>query len=285
MDAITGNPTDFRGKVVLDVGTGTGILAWFAVRAGAKKVYAVEASGMARWAKKLMDANGVGDIVEVVNGKVEEVDIKEQVDVIISEPMGFMLVHERMLEAFIAARRRFLKPTGKMMPTVGTIFCAPFTDEALHQEQMSKSVFWHRKDFYGLDLTSLAEGAAADHFCQPVVGYLDPNSLISDDRATHTINFQKDTEKDLEVIDIPLAFTVSRTALCHGIATWFDVEFHGTTKRVTLSTSPFSPATHWYQCRLLLRHPIAVNATQKLTGNIHMTVNSKFSYNIELTGE
>jgi predicted RNA methylase len=54
------NPGSFKDKVVLDVGTGTGILAYFAARAGARHVYAVEASNMAEVATKLMaGATGV----------------------------------------------------------------------------------------------------------------------------------------------------------------------------------------------------------------------------------
>ena len=65
-DAIIGNPTNFRGKVVMDVGCGSGILSLFAAQAGAKKVYACEASGAAEIARVLIKANGFEDVVEVI---------------------------------------------------------------------------------------------------------------------------------------------------------------------------------------------------------------------------
>lgn len=70
--AILENKADFAGKTVLDVGAGTGILSFFAVQAGAKQVYAVEASGMARKAEKLSQGNGLSHLVTVVNKRVED---------------------------------------------------------------------------------------------------------------------------------------------------------------------------------------------------------------------
>jgi histone-arginine methyltransferase CARM1 len=64
------------------------------------------------------------------------------VDIIISEPLGFLLVHERMLESFVVARDRFLKPSGLMFPTSGNIIFAPLTDDVLYKEQLNKGVFW-----------------------------------------------------------------------------------------------------------------------------------------------
>ena len=64
------------------------------------KVYAVEASSIAMHANKLVAANKVDDVIKVVSGKIEEIDLPEKVDVIISEPMGYMLLNER-LEEFI----------------------------------------------------------------------------------------------------------------------------------------------------------------------------------------
>ena len=114
---------NIKDKIVLDVGTGTGILAMFAAKAGARKVYAVEASAMAHSAKELIKANGLDSVIEVLHGKVEKIELPgkdTKVDVIVSESMGFMLLHERMLEVFCVARDRFLKPGGLMLPTTGS---------------------------------------------------------------------------------------------------------------------------------------------------------------------
>lgn len=69
-------PNCFKDKLVMDVGAGSGVLSYFAAQAGASKVYAVEASDMARKMKKLVDAasdslskNGfMKDKIEVING-------------------------------------------------------------------------------------------------------------------------------------------------------------------------------------------------------------------------
>ena len=71
--AMMKNNVDFNNKVVLDVGTGTGILAFFACQAGAKKVYAVEASDSSEIAKLLSEANGYSNKIEIVKGRIEEI--------------------------------------------------------------------------------------------------------------------------------------------------------------------------------------------------------------------
>jgi histone-arginine methyltransferase CARM1 len=50
--------------------------------------------------------------IQVVAGKIEEIELPEKVDIIISEPMGYMLFNERMLETFLHAKK-WLKPGGK----------------------------------------------------------------------------------------------------------------------------------------------------------------------------
>lgn len=107
--AIHSNKSDFENKIVLDVGAGSGILSFFAsegkerlnlyesyvvtlvdllIPAGAAKVYAVEASNMAEHAQKLIETNSRGSVITVIAGKIEEIELPEKVDIIISEPMG-----------------------------------------------------------------------------------------------------------------------------------------------------------------------------------------------------
>jgi hypothetical protein len=45
-------------------------------------------------------------------------------------------VHERMLESYVIAREKFLKPGGLMFPTTGSIVLAPLSDEVLYNEQL-----------------------------------------------------------------------------------------------------------------------------------------------------
>lgn len=167
--AVYENKEDFRGKRVLDVGAGTGILSFFAAKAGASQVYAVEASGMALKAEKLAAGNGLQDIVTVVNKRVEEVTLDEKVDVLISEPLGIALVNERMIESYLVARDLLLKPGGKMYPDHAVLHASPFCDEALYNEQTQKANFWAAHDFYGIDLSPVQGDAHSFYFSQPAV--------------------------------------------------------------------------------------------------------------------
>lgn len=81
-------PGVVAGKVVLDVGCGTGILSMFAANAGARHVYAIECAEIIEQAREIIRANGLSDRITLIRGRVEEVELPEKVDVLISEWMG-----------------------------------------------------------------------------------------------------------------------------------------------------------------------------------------------------
>ena len=129
--AIEGNPKDFKNKIVLDIGAGTGILSIFAARAGAKHVYAVENAEIAYFAIDIIKKNGLSDKITVIKGKMEEVELPvPKVDIIISEWMGYFLLYEGMLDSVLFARDKYLdKKKGKMLPDRAQIFFAGLEDE------------------------------------------------------------------------------------------------------------------------------------------------------------
>lgn len=278
--AILGNLSDFHNKVVLDVGAGSGILSFFAVQAGAAKVYAIEASNMAQYAQQLVMSNNVQEKIMVIPGKIEEIELPQMVDIIISEPMGYMLFNERMLETYLHARK-WLKPNGKMFPTHGDLHIAPFSDEALYSEQYNKANFWYQSAFHGVDLTVLHKEAMKEYFRQPIVDTFDIRICMAKS-IRYVCDFLKDNESDLHDIDIPLEFHALQTGICHGLAFWFDVEFLGSTQQVWLSTAPTAPLTHWYQVRCLLHMPIFIKQGQMLTGRVLLVANKRQSYDVTI---
>ncbi|KAF0301386.1 Histone-arginine methyltransferase CARMER [Amphibalanus amphitrite] len=279
--AILSNAADFTGKVVLDVGAGSGILSFFAAQAGAKKVYAVEASSMSEHAARLVAANNLQHVIQVVAGKIEEINLAEKVDMIISEPMGYMLYNERMLETYLHAKK-WLKPGGKLFPSRGDLHIAPFRDDALYMEQYSKANFWYQNSFHGVNLTSLRERAAEEYFRQPVVDTFDVRICLAK-AVRHVLDFSTAEERDLHRIDIPVEFHMLETGTVHGLAFWFDVAFCGSQQTVWLSTAPTEPLTHWYQVRCLLRHPLPAKEGQMLTGRVLMVANQRQSYDVTIT--
>ncbi|CAJ1435240.1 unnamed protein product [Effrenium voratum] len=278
--AIVENPDDFAGKIGLDLGAGSGILSFFAVQAGAEKVYAVEASSMGEVIRLLADANPfLTKKIEVVNRPVETItsEVEGKVDVIVSEPIGTFLFNERMIESYLCARDRFLKPGGKMYPNAGTLCIAPFSDSMLHWEQQNKNGFWKNTNFYGIDLTAAVQRCTKEHFKQPIVDYINPDCLVAPSVDTR-FDFTKITVESLHSIEIPFDFEIAQPCLVHGIAGWFDAHFEGTNQTVTLSTAPRCPGTHWYQIRFLLEVPLAVNAGQHVEGTLKMEANNLQSY-------
>lgn len=179
--AIMENSTVFKDKVVMDVGAGSGILSTWCAQAGARRVYAIEYTDIANLAQLVIDANGLSDIVTVIQGAVEEVRLPietdglyteekdspqfQVVDIIVSEWMGYFLLRESMLDSLIRARNKFLKPkTGLMFPSHATMYLAPVWDEdtrkVSHQEYDAAMDDWARfadttSSIYGVDLSVL----------------------------------------------------------------------------------------------------------------------------------
>ena len=111
-------------------------------------MWAIEASDMADFSRILIKHNKLDHIIEVVNAKIE--DIKEDlipeksIDVIVSEPLGTYLFNERMLETYVIARDKFMKPEARsmMFPCAADFMIMPMADDELYMEVLNKAEFW-----------------------------------------------------------------------------------------------------------------------------------------------
>ena len=283
---------DFRDKLVMDVGAGSGVLSMFAVQAGARHVYAVEASSMALTLNEFLDRSSqqsyFRDRITVLHDTVESFNDLDhlKVDTIISEPIGVLLVHERMLESFLLARDRFLKPGGSIFPSSGTIHLSPFMDDQLWSETKQKADWWlNQTNFYGIDFSSMRAKASDEVFSMSIVGCFNSQILISHLPSSHQIDFTKIKLEQLHNINIELDWLAEKTALIHGLAGWFDCGFSSSRQSapvgLRLDTHPESAPTHWQQIRFLLKEPLAVNTHTRIRGDFMMTVNESRSYDIE----
>jgi precorrin-6B methylase 2 len=147
------------GDVVLDVGTGSGVLAIAAARAGARHVYAVEASDIAEVAARVFAANEMEDRITLVAGWSRTIDLPERADVLVSEIIGNEPFEEEILETTLDARRRLLKPGARLIPNALTLFARPLLlpDTEARQRALGRSAVERWRGLYGIDFEPLVE--------------------------------------------------------------------------------------------------------------------------------
>jgi precorrin-6B methylase 2 len=147
------------GDVVLDIGTGTGILATCAAKVGARQVYAVESSGIAEVAARMFEANGVADRVKLVRRRSTSATLPELASVLVTETIGNDPLDEQLLEIIADAKERLLAPGAKIIPAAMQIYAVvvDIPRELLEKHVFTKGKLAAYEAVYGLDFSALAE--------------------------------------------------------------------------------------------------------------------------------
>ena len=286
--AIMRNKHLFKDKVVLDIGAGTGILSIFAAKAGARKVYAVEATAMAERAKLIIAANGLDGQIEVVRTMVEQLELEEKADVIISEWMGYMLLREAMLDSVVKGRDKWLKEGGVMFPSHANVYLAPIrwgTHERQSDQHDDAIEDWYgfvdeTKALYDLDLNCLNEQFEEEtkeyflqtsHWCE-----LEKHHMVGPATKINSLDLRSCSVDDIQELrsEFELSVTAPGTDHIQGMVGWFDVDFDGSDQnpveeKITLTTGPGPRAeqTHWGQMAFLLHPPLPVSSGGKIKGS------------------
>lgn len=257
------------GDVVLDVGTGTGILAFFACQAGARRVYAVERQHSADAAAMLARQLGFADRITVIHGRAEQVELPEPADVLVTDTVGPLVFNEGILAA-VAGARRWMAPGARFIPSRVDVWTAPVEIPDFYEETLD----WWSEPRYGFDLSQLRLFAAN------TVSGLDmpPEALLAPIAVAESIDCSR---IDGTLRSGAASFRAARAGTVHAFA----IGFYATlAEGVTLSNA-WSRATTWHRGVLPLEKAVKVEAGTPMEMAFRTDNGSRWEWSGSIGGE
>ena len=238
-------------KVVLDIGTGTGIMALLACHCGAKKVYAVEPGEAVHLAKEIAAANGWSDKIDFYQKRSTDLVLPKPADIIVSDLRGVLPIFQHHLPSIIDARDRLLTETGILIPQRDNLYlsivAAPGLMEAYHRPWMDRPFginmqpaadclfhLWRKANFRRKDL-----------LCRPALWA--------------TLDYRKIDRPDVQG-SVEVVIDGEQTA--HGFTMWFDTDLFEDTG---FSTAPGDTDTVYGQAFFPWPEPMALAAGDAVT--------------------
>lgn len=255
-------------SVVLDLGAGLGILGLLAAQLGAKKVYLVEPEDIIYVTREIVEKNGYSDRVTCLQGKIEDIELPEAVDVIISVFTGNFLLQEDLLPSLFYARDKYLKPQGVMIPSAAVMEAVPVSVAEFYQQNIA---CWS-ENHLGIDPTE-----ARKYVSQAI--YFERSQLST---AKYLAQPQKLLAMDFyhtqtPHCDVQLDYPITTSDLCHGWVGWFTMQLGDQ----WLSTAPDQPPLHWSAAFLPLDPPIALQEGQTATFKLQRPVYGDWNWCIK----
>ncbi|GAA3060134.1 50S ribosomal protein L11 methyltransferase [Actinokineospora globicatena] len=238
------------GMHVLDIGSGSGLLALMAAQAGAARVTSCEANPiLAEIARQVVAAHGLADRIEVVPAMSTDLvvgrDLPRPADIIVSEIVDCGLIGEGLLPTMRHARDHLLAPGGRVLPLSGTLHGALLESKVV-------AGFNRVTEAAGFDVSAFNITATTGHF--PVRLATWPHRVLS--------GYERLVDFDVRHGD--LGDGTRRSTLrpgadgtAHGVVVWFEMDLGG---GVVLRNSPDNVGSHWMQAFLPFDDPIAVTA-------------------------
>lgn len=239
------------GDVVVDLGSGTGILALAACRAGAARVYAIEHASIVRVAEKLADQNHFADRIVFINADARSAQIPEPFDVIVSECLGLMGIGGTMVPAVMEMVGRGLRPDGRVIPGRISLFLAP-VESPLNLAYVNP---WSDRGPGDFDFSPLQELAHNNAYISTVR----TDDLIADPQQIFDVDLRQATWNG--TARAQAVYRVSRPCRFHGYCGWFDTDL---ADGVRLTTGPGQPSTVWEQLFLPLEREVLVTPEDEI---------------------
>lgn len=232
--------------LVLDIGSGTGILALLAAQCGARQVFAVEPENMIELARELAKANALADRITFIRGMSTEIELPEPVDVIVSDLHGVLPLFQVLIPSIVDARSRLLAEGGAQIPFKETLLAAPIELPGVYEERITS---WEASA-YGLDLAG-ARPFAANSWRRVSAT---PDELVADPATLAVLDYRSISSPN---VSSSTEFEVKRPGTIHGVVVWFDSDL---AEGVSFSNAPGEPEMIYGQAFLPLLEAVDVSA-------------------------
>jgi protein arginine N-methyltransferase 1 len=244
------------GDVVIDLASGTGILGMLACRAGARRVYAIEAGPIVGLARRIARDNGFGDRVVAVRGVSCDVTLPEPADVVVTDQIGPFGLDGGIIELLRDARARLLKPAGTLVPARIDVVAAPVEAPRI----MRRIRFWSSGPA-GVDVGAAVELAANSVYAIK----LDPAQLLGSPGVVTSIDLGAEAAP---LVSGAVRLIVERVGVLHGLCGWFEARL---SPRVTMTNAPCArESIRRRQVLLPLREPATVKPGDRIDAVIRI---------------
>jgi type III protein arginine methyltransferase len=248
-----------RGDHVLEIGTGSGLLAMMAARCGARHVTTCEMlEALAESARGIIARNGFGSVISVIPEASTKLtileDLGEPADVLISEIVASDLIGEGLLESFQDAAARLLKPHARIVPARAWI-----RGQLAGSAQIER--YLRVGTVAGFDLEAFNEFSPVTLFPEDLGVTLDS---YSDPFDVFEFDFEK--QRDFPSAKKRLSATATRAGLCHGVLQWIRLQL---CDGIELENSPGASSDragkgHWKPILHAFAQPVLVKPEQSV---------------------
>ena len=232
------------GDVVVDIGSGTGVLSLFAAMAGASRVYSIEREPVIEVAKEIAVRNGLSERVTFITGSSPDVEIPELADVLVTETIGNVGFDEGIVAWVADAKKRFLKPDARIVPcrveAVASLVSVPRDFRTI--QEWSNPL--HTLDFSPLTRIALNSLLSTE---------LSPAAIVTEPAVV----FSTDFSEDAPLLVGRVREEAIKDASVHGIGVWFRSDL---TPSTTITNAPPNSVPSWEQGFLPIDEPIEVSA-------------------------
>lgn len=242
------------GVEVLDLGSGTGFLAFLASRFGAKHVTCIEVGDIQKTAKQLAKRNGMTNCTFIQKHSTDVTSLPK-VDVLVSETLGNYALEENIIES-IEDAKRFLRTGAVIIPEKIRQFVCPVISPRLAQE----IDVWDTG--FELDLKEAREISLNNMY----VKTLKKADLLHEESAQRLWDTVDFLQKNDSVREGTISWMLTQPHQIYGFALWWEAEL---TKDIVLSTNPLAAPTHWEQIYLPLLQPISCESSDTLQLMLH----------------